>query len=70
MVEFIRDVFVVVAILLTLIALAFHPSPDTNTGRNADQLSNRISAAGSIRQAGETVVGRTATPTTAAALAK
>jgi len=56
MVEFIRDVIVVVAILVTLIALAFHPAPDTQSDRNGEQLNNRISATGSIRPASDTPV--------------
>lgn len=62
MVEFIRDVIVVVAILVTLIALAFHPASDLDAGRNADTLTSRISAAGSIKPAADVVGTKSVRP--------
>jgi len=67
MVEFIRDVIVVVAILVTLIALAFHPAADKDAGKSTEQLNNRISASGSIKPAAEPLVVK---GTTAVSLAK
>lgn len=61
MVEFIRDVIVVVAILVTLIALAFHLAPDKDVSKAADQLNDRISVTGSIKPAVEPLV-KGATP--------
>jgi hypothetical protein len=43
MVEFIRDVIIVVAILVTLIAVAFHSGPEPDAARRSDSLAGRVS---------------------------
>jgi len=43
MVEFIRDVIIVVAILVTVIAVAFHSGPEPDAVRRADSLAGRVS---------------------------
>lgn len=62
MVEFLRDVIVVVAILVTLIALAFHPASDADASRRSDALTSRISAAGPIKPASDAAGANAATP--------
>jgi len=62
MVEFIRDVIIVVAILVTLIALAFHPAPDSESSRGNDPRANRISATGTITPAAEAATTKAGAP--------
>jgi hypothetical protein len=48
MVEFVRDVVIVVAILVTLVAVALNPRAEADATRKVDQLSTRtISTPGS-----------------------
>jgi hypothetical protein len=48
MVEFIRDVIIVVAILVTLIAFALHPGPEADASLHSATLTDRVNVSGAI----------------------
>lgn len=52
MVEFLRDVVIVVAILMTLIAVALHPTPEADAARINDRVAPQATAPAMTRPAG------------------
>jgi hypothetical protein len=63
MVEFVRDVVIVVAILVTLVAVALNPLAEADATGNADRLSTRtISTAGPTPRSAAAIVTPTPAP--------
>lgn len=52
MVEFLRDVVIAVAILMTLIAIVLHPSPDADAARALDTQPARTTSPGNTPHVG------------------
>jgi len=63
MVEFVRDVVIVVAVLVTLVAVALNPTTDTDAAESVDQHSARaINNPGSAPSTADSIVMPTPAP--------
>jgi hypothetical protein len=62
MVEFLRDVIIAVAILMTLIAVALHPTPDADAARVAESPTISADAPSGPHRAGGDLKNSSATP--------
>jgi len=62
MVEFLRDVVIAVAILMTLIAIALHPSPEADAARALDTQTARTTSPGNTPHAGSDEVPNVSVP--------